>query len=103
MPLFQSATPKRAVTKSYGRDGLIALVNPLLTLIMRAFGVQPRLRPEERVVAEMERDAAAMIRAGYRIASQEQFEMPPFEVTWYRVTYELADGAGTRASGRPGS
>jgi hypothetical protein len=42
----------------------------------------------------MERDAVAMIRNGYRVASSEQFEIQPLGIAWHRVTYELAEPPG---------
>lgn len=89
--LFGQATAKRIVVKSYGRDGLLGLANPLLTLIARTFGMQIRLKSEDQVLIEMGQDAVAMIKRGYRIGSSEQYEMPPFGVTWHKVTYELVD------------
>jgi hypothetical protein len=91
MPFWRSRPP-RTVVKTYGRDSLIALVNPLLALMARTFGFQLRLKPEDRVALEMERDAIAMLRKGYRVVSSQQFEIAPFGATWHKVTYELADG-----------
>ena len=91
MPLFGKATPRRIVVKAYGRDSLVGLLNPLLTLVARTFGTQIRLKSEDQVLIEMEQDAVVMIKQGYRIVSSEQYEMPPFGVTWHKVTYELVD------------
>ena len=91
MPLIGRGRPQQTVVRTYGRDSLLGLVNPLLTLIVRTFGISIRLKSDDQVAAEMERDALAMFKRGYRIASSEQYEMNPFGVTWYRVTYELVD------------
>ena len=96
MHLFGAGHPRRVVVRTYGRDSLVGLLNPLLALMVRAFGMQLRFRSEDQVRLEMERDAIAMIRRGYRVASSEQFEMQPFGIVWHRVTYELVE-----ASGRP--
>jgi hypothetical protein len=32
-----------------------------------------------------------MARRGYRVASTEEHSMPLFNITYYRVTYELTD------------
>jgi hypothetical protein len=96
MPLFGPATPRRVVVRTYGRDSLVGLLNPLLTLMVRYFGMQLRFRSEEQVALEMERDAVAMIRRGYRVASSEQFEMQPLGIVWHRVTYELAESPERR-------
>ncbi len=98
---FGTAKRRRVVVRSYGRDSLLGLVNPLLALIVRTFGLQLRLSSEDHVLREMERDQVAMIRGGYRIAASERFEIPPFGITWYRVTYELVDPPGRPASDQP--
>jgi hypothetical protein len=51
--LLGSAKPKRMVVKTDGRDSLLGLVNPLLTLIGRTFGWQIRLKSEDQVLVEM--------------------------------------------------
>jgi hypothetical protein len=42
----------------------------------------------------MERDAIAMSRRGYRIASSMQYEIPFFGVTYQQVVYELTAEPG---------
>jgi hypothetical protein len=104
MSRLNRGKPRRRVVRTYGRDSLLGLANPLLALIVRAFGLTIRLKSEEQVMLEMERDAVAMIRRGYRIASSRQYEAPPFGAVWHQVTYELAE-AGARdrdREGRPG-
>lgn len=91
MQLLRRGAPKPIVVKSYGRDSLLALANPLLTLLMRTLGLQVRVKSEDQVEREMERGAQEMFARGYRIARTEQFEIQPFGAVWYRVTYELAE------------
>ncbi len=79
------------IVKTYGRDSLIALASPLLALVARTFGFQLRLKSEDQVALEMERDAIALLRKGYQVVSSEQFEIEPFGATWHKVTYKLAD------------
>ncbi len=102
MPFWRSRPP-RTVVKTYGRDSLIALVNPLLALMARTFGFQLRLKSENQMALAMERDAVAMLRKGYRVTSSQQFEIAPFGATWHRVTYGLArdeaDGSPRDAGG----
>ncbi len=88
---FWRSSPPRTVVKTYGRDSLIALVNPFLALMARTVGFQLRLKSEDQVALEMERDAIAMLRKGYRVVSSQQFEIAPFGAIWHKVTYELAD------------
>jgi hypothetical protein len=90
MPFWRRGQP-RTVVKSYGRDSLLALASPLLALIARTFGFQLRLKSEDQVTLEMERDAIVVLRRGYRVISSEQFEIAPFGVVWNKVTYELEE------------
>lgn len=82
------------MVKSYGRDSLLALANPLLTLLVRSFGLRVRVKSDEQVERAMEQGAREMFAKGYRIARTEQFEIQPFGAVWYRVTYELAQPHG---------
>jgi len=91
MPPFGATGPRPLVVRTYGRDSLIGLLSPLLALMVRAFGLQLRLSSEDQVRLEMERDAVAMTRKGYRVASSEQFEIQPLGIVWYRVTYALTE------------
>ncbi len=91
MRLFGTSKAERTVVRTYGRDSLLGLANPILAFVVRAFGLQLRLKSEDQVTREMEKDAVAMIKRGYRIAASEQYEIPPFGITWLKVTYELVD------------
>ncbi len=83
--------PQRTVVKTYGRDSLLGLLNPFLALMVRAFGLQFRLKSEGQVAIEMERDAVTMLRKGYRITASAQYEIAPFGAVWHQVTYEPVD------------
>ncbi len=65
-----------------------------MTLLVRALGLEVRLKSEDQVQLEIERDAREMFAKGYRIASTERFEIAPFGAAWYRVTYQPAGAAG---------
>ena len=86
--------PQRTVVKTYGRDSLLGLLNPFLALMARASGLQFRLKSEGQTAIEMERDAVAMLRKGYRITASAQYEIAPFGAVWHQVTYELVDPPG---------
>ncbi len=87
------------MVKTYGRDSLLALLNPLLALMAQAFGFRLRLKSEDQVALEMERDAVAMMRKGYRIVSSQQYEIAPFGAIWHKVTYELGEPGDGRLGG----
>ncbi len=90
MGLFRKSKPRRVI-RNYGRDSLIGLLSPLLAAVATSMGARIRLRSDAEVLAKMERDAIAMTRQGYRIASSMQYEIPFFGATWQKVTYELVE------------
>lgn len=80
--------PGREVVRNYGRGGLLGLISPLFALLMARQGMNGW---QQRARREMEDDAAAMARRGYRIVTAEEMTVPFFGITYYRVRYELAD------------
>jgi hypothetical protein len=82
--------------RSYGRDSLLLVLNPILSMIEAAFGLRVGLRSDAEVRDRMEKDALAMQAQGYRVVSAEEFAIAAFAATparanWYRVTYERPD------------
>jgi chromosome segregation and condensation protein ScpB len=92
MGVFGKSAPKRLVVKQYGRDSMLfAAVNPVTSAFMiGVLGMKPPVR-EEQLALAMEKDAVAMRQQGYRIASDEEYKLPLFGVTYHKVTYELID------------
>jgi hypothetical protein len=43
------------------------------------------------LLENMEKDAAAMFRRGYRISSSREYERATLGISYYKVTYELID------------
>jgi hypothetical protein len=88
MSLFGTATPKHIVVKTYGRGGFLGLLSPLLAFFMASRGMNGW---QQSAIREMEEDAVAMARRGYRIVSTQEFGIPLFGIIAYKVTYELVD------------
>jgi len=82
------AAPQRTVVKTYGRGGYLGLLSPLLAFFMASRGMNGW---QQSAIREMEEDAVAMARRGYRIVSTEEFGIPLFGVIAYKVTYELVE------------
>ena len=80
--------PDRVVVKNYGRGGLLGLISPLFAFLMARQGMNGW---QQRATREMQDDAVAMARRGYRVVSTEEYTMPLFNITYYTVTYELSD------------
>lgn len=78
----------RVVVRTYGRGGLLGLLSPLLAYFMAARGMNGWQQTARR---QMEDDAVAMARRGYRVASSDECVVPLFGITYYRVTYEPVD------------
>ena len=79
---------KRTVVKTYGRGNLLGLLSPLLAMFMVSAGLHGS---RDAAAREMEDDAVAMARRGYRIASSRERTLQRFGISWYEVTYELVD------------
>ncbi len=81
----------RRITRSYGRGSILGLISPLVSFFMASRGFNGW---QQRALQEMEDDAVAMGRQGYRVVSSEERSLPPFGIATYVVTYELVDPAG---------
>jgi hypothetical protein len=92
MGLFGDAKRKHVVVKEYGRDSFLGLINPIMTLlILGGRGTGGRSNYQARLMENMEKDAAAMFRRGYRISSSREYERATLGISYYKVTYELID------------
>lgn len=90
---FRREAPARIV-RSYGRDSLLVVLNPLATALEAGLGLRIGLRSDAEVRDRMEKDALTMEARGYRVVSADEFSLPAVAVSraranWYRVTYEL--------------
>lgn len=92
MGLLGNAKPKHVVVKAYGRDSFLGLINPVMTFFILA-GRNPNARTgyQARLIENMEKDAAVMLRQGYRISSSREYERAALGISYYKVTYELID------------
>jgi hypothetical protein len=104
MGLFGKAEPKRVVVKEYGRDSFLGLINPLMTfLILSGRGSTARSNYQARLIEKMEDDSVAMQRLGYRMVSSREYERPALGITYFKVTYELAEPELPRPQRPPGT
>ena len=92
MGLFGEAKRKHIVVKEYGRDSFLGLINPIMTLlILCGRGTTGQSNYQARLMEKLEKDAAAMLKRGYRIASSREYERTTLGISYYKVTYELID------------
>jgi hypothetical protein len=90
--LIGKAKPKRVVVKECGRDSFLGLINPIMTLlILCGRGTTGQSNYQARLMEKLEKDAAAMLKRGYRIASSREYERTTLGISYYKVTYELVD------------
>jgi hypothetical protein len=88
MATFDASRTKRTVTKTYGRGNLLGLLSPFLAMFMVSAGMHGS---RDAAAREMEDDAVAMARRGYRVVSSRERSLERFGISWYEVTYELVD------------
>lgn len=92
MGLFGKPKPKPVVVKEYGRDNFLGLINPIMTFfVLSGRNTNARTVYQDRLLEKMEKDAVAMARLGYRIASTREYERPALGIAYYKVTYEPVD------------
>ena len=77
--------PKQMV-KHYGRGSLLGVLSLPVSWMMASRGATGW---QDKAQRDMEKDAAEMIRQGYRIVSTEEKRVPAFGMYWLDVTYEL--------------
>lgn len=85
--MTQTPTSPRTVVRTYGRASLLGFLSVVFSWLM-ARGMHGW---QESAARQMEDDAVAMTKRGYRVASSEELGYPQLGITWYRVTYELVD------------
>jgi hypothetical protein len=88
MGLFGSDKAKRIVAKEYGRNSFLALAVLPIALALGRQGMESRREAQAR---EMEKDAAEMLKRGYRIVSTQEYRLPLLSISYLKVTYEVMD------------
>jgi len=76
------------VVKTYGRGSLLGLLSLPLALLMASRGMSGW---QEAAARDMEDDAVAMARRGYRVAASGEYGVPRLGITYYKVTYQLTE------------
>ena len=79
--------PKRMV-KHYGGGSLLGVLSLPIAWMMASRGATGW---QEKAQRDMDKDAAEMIRQGYRIVATEEKQVPALGMYWLDVTYELID------------
>jgi hypothetical protein len=82
--------PRPTIVKTYGRGSFLGLLSPLIAFLMARQGMHGW---KQSAIRDMEDDAVAMARQGYRVASSDEVGIPLLGIVAYRVTYErMAEG-----------
>jgi hypothetical protein len=79
-------TTSRTVVKTYGRRNLLGFLSVMFAWLMARRGMHGA---QEAAAHEMEDDAVAMSRRGYRIVDSKELGQPQLGIVYIRVTYEL--------------
>ena len=94
----RGSTRPPTIVRDYGRDSLLVWSNVLLGAVFARLGLRVGVVSEEKLIARIQADAAAMRREGYLVASTETFALPVLgfpdaAARWYRITYERTEVA----------
>jgi len=82
--------PRGVVVKTYGRGSLLGLLSLPFAFLMASRGMNGW---QESAARDMEDDAVAMARQGYRVVASGEYGIPLLGITYFRVTYQLVDQA----------
>ena len=88
MKLFGAGEPPRIVVRTYGRGSLLGVLSLPFAFLMASRGMHGW---QDRATRDMEDDAVAMARQGYRVVSADEYGMPVFGIRTWKVTYEWMD------------
>jgi hypothetical protein len=90
MRLFGPAEPKPVVVKTCGRGSLLGLLSLPFAFLMASGGMNGW---QESTARDLEDDAVAMARQGYRVGASGEYGIPLLGITYFKVTYQLVDQA----------
>jgi hypothetical protein len=89
--MAKGPTSDTKVVKTYGAGSFLGLLSPLLAFFMARRGMNGW---QQSAIRQMEDDAVAMSRSGYRVVSSDEIAKPLLGIVSYRVTYERMDDSG---------
>ena len=81
---------RNVVVKTYGRGSLLGILSLPFAFLIASRGMNGW---QESAARDMEDDAVTMARQGYRVVASGEYGIPRLGITYYRVTYQLADEA----------
>lgn len=84
MGLFGRVKSDAVVVRTYGRGSLLGALSPILAFFMASRGMRGW---QESAIRDMEDDAVAMARRGYRVVTTQEYGSRPFGITYFKVTY----------------
>ena len=90
MGLFGARRPPRRIVKMYGLGSLMGAWSLLLAYVMAARGMHGW---RDSAIRGMEMDAIELEKRGYRVVSTDEYALPLFGMSCFKVTYELAQPA----------
>jgi hypothetical protein len=85
---FERGKRRRVIVKTYGRGSLLGLLSIPFAFLMASRGMHGW---QESAARDMEDDAVAMARQGYRVVASGEYGMPRLGITYYKVTYQLVE------------
>ena len=89
MGVVEKSKP-RVIVKTYGRGSLLGLLSVPFAFLMASRGMNGS---QESAARDMEDDAVATARQGYRVVASGEYGIPLLGITYFKVTYQLVDQA----------
>jgi hypothetical protein len=87
VPAYHGAEmPRQKMVKTYGRGSLLGILSLPVAFVMARAGMRGW---EDSALQAMQKDAAAMVKRGYRVVSSEEYTVPTFGFVYYKVVYEM--------------
>ncbi len=90
MGVVEKGKRRGVVVKTYSRGSLLGLLSLPFAFLMASRGMNGW---RESAARDMEDDAVAMAKRGYRVVASGEYGIPLLGITWFKVTYELLDQA----------
>jgi hypothetical protein len=89
MGVVEKSKPS-VIVKTYGHGSLLGLLSVPFAFLVASRGMHGW---QQSAARDMEDDAVAMARQGYRVVASGEYGIPLLGITYFKMTYQLVDQA----------